>query len=305
MSAPVLPRGHDKYEELAVAWALDALEPADQEIFEEHRGGCDPCALTVFATLEVATELAYGVPDVAPPPRLRQQLLAAAADLPSPARSPESGPAGSGGRHRSADPDPASGSPSYGPGDGHAGTRPDGPRRPEGRRHDGVRTNIERPGGRERGGEDRRRTRRRLVWALAAAVLIGGSAVTTWEITRPAPVSAPAAEGDRVAALTAPDGGATVATIVTRTGKADVVTDGLRPNTGRGTSYYVWGVPAGDGGVPQVVGTFDVTADGLHSYPIRLTRSLDAFPVLAVSEEKAASNPAAPSGIIARGALGR
>src|ERR1700759_3918534 len=58
---------------------MDALESADQEIFESHRPGCAVCARTVVATLEVAAELAYGVPDIAPPVRLRSRLLPGAA----------------------------------------------------------------------------------------------------------------------------------------------------------------------------------------------------------------------------------
>ena len=137
---------------------------------------------------------------------------------------------------------------------------------------------------------------RRLAYVLAAAVLVVGSAVTTWEITRPAPVT------DRIAALSA--GSETIATVVAHQHGADVVTDMLPPNTGRGTAYYVWGVPAEDGGTPQVVGTFEVTTAGLHSYPLRLTRSLDGYPVLAISEERAGSTPSAPSGVLGKGALG-
>ena len=134
------------------------------------------------------------------------------------------------------------------------------------------------------------------MYALAAAVLVVGSAVTTWEVTRPAPNT------ERIAALSA--GNATIATVVAHQHEADVVTDTLAPNTGRGTAYYLWGVPAEDGATPQVVGTFEVTATGLHSYPVRLTRPLDGYPVLAISEEKAGSTPAAPSKVLGKGALG-
>jgi Anti-sigma-K factor rskA len=136
---------------------------------------------------------------------------------------------------------------------------------------------------------------RRLAYALAAAVLVVGSAVATWEVIRPAPVT------DRIAALSS--GSETIATVVAHQHGADVVTDMLPPNTGRGTAYYVWGVPADDGGTPQVVGTFEVTTAGLHSYPLRLTRSLDGYPVLAISEEKTGSTPSTPSGVLGKGAL--
>ena len=78
MSTPTLPTDHDEYEALAVAWAVNALEPADQAIFEAHRDGCERCTRAAYAALDIAAELAYGVPDVAPPARLRERVLTAA-----------------------------------------------------------------------------------------------------------------------------------------------------------------------------------------------------------------------------------
>ena len=63
-------------------------------------------------------------------------------------------------------------------------------------------------------------------------------------------------------------------------------------------------MPAG-GADASVVGRFEVTAAGLHSYAVRLVRPADGYPVLAISAEPAGSTPAEPSGVIARGALGR
>lgn len=147
------------------------------------------------------------------------------------------------------------------------------------------------------------RGRRRALSVLVVAALVGLSAVTTWQVTRPAPAAVVAA--DRVAALVTQAGERTLATVVVRAGRADVVTDGLAPNAGRNTEYVVWGVPAGESGRPRVVGTFVVTAEGLQSYPVRLTQPLDGYPVLAVSEEAAGSTPTAPNRVLARGALGR
>ena len=47
-----------------------------------------------------------------------------------------------------------------------------------------------------------------------------------------------------------------------------------------------------------------MTTAGLHSYPVRLTRPLDGYPVLAISEEKAGSTPTTPSSVLGKGALG-
>ena len=260
MSTRTLSTHHDEYEALAVAWAVRALEPADQAMFEAHRGGCERCLRAADAALETAAALAYGVPEVAPPARLRERVLAEAVPH---GRNVQS----------VANPNRADGPPAARPRRG--GHRPGGagPGR--------LAPAMRRP--------------RRLAYALAAAVLVVGSAVTSWEVIR-----APAA--DRIAALSAGNG--TIATVVAHQYDADVVTDMLPPNTGRSTAYYVWGMPAEDGGAPQVVGTFEVTTTGLHSYPLRLTRPLDGYPVLAISEERAGSTPAAPSNVLGKGALG-
>jgi hypothetical protein len=315
VSTPTLPTDHDEYEALAVAWAVNALEPADQAIFKAHRDGCERCMRAAYAALDVATELAYGVPDVVPPARVRERVLAAAVPQTLPAQ-----PSAAASRFESPpavrpapgdDAGRADGRPAARPAPGDDAGRSDG--RPAARPAPGDeagRSDGRPAAGPAPGDEARRRPkgagpgrmaralrgRRRLLYALAAAVLVAGSAVTTWETTRPVPVA------DRIAALSAGNG--TVATVVAHQHGADVVTDTLPPNAGRGTAYYVWGVPAKDGGTPQVVGTFEVTATGLHSYPLRLTRSLDSYPVLAISEEQAGSTPAAPSGVLGKGALG-
>jgi hypothetical protein len=367
VSTPTLPTDHDEYEALAVAWAVNALEPADQAVFEVHRDGCERCARAANAALDIAAELAYGVPDVAPPARLRERVLAGAlphipegqADArpgqlgPPPAARPAPDgatdraenqrtvrPASSDDKtdraenQRTVRPasddktDRAESERTVGPASDDKTDRSESQRtarpasdgeadRAEGRRAVGSASggHAGRSGSRlgessGSGGEAGRRPRgagpgrmaramrgpRRLAYALAAAVLVVGSAVATWEVTRPAPVT------DRIAALSA--GSETIATVVAHRHGADVVTDMLPPNTGRGTAYYVWGVPAKDGGTPQVVGTFEVTAAGLHSYPLRLTRSLEGYPVLAISEERAGSTPSAPSGVLGKGALG-
>jgi len=411
VSTPTLPTDHEEYEALAVAWAFNALEPADLAVFEAHRHGCERCTRAAYAALEIAAELAYGVPDAAPPPRLREQVLSAAIQqrpndqlTARPSRSedvPTTRPASQGGTDR-LDSRPAARPASRDETDGFEGRpaappasrdetdgfegRPAAPPasrdetdgfegRPaappasrdetegfEGRSaashlddrtdgrvsrptssdyavrsksppasasvaNGGVDVQGRRPDGRAAGGDDartggpsvgRRASRdeaarrpkgsgpgrmarglhgpRRLVYALAAAVLVAGSAITTWEVTRPAAVT------DRIAAIIAGDG--TVATVVAHQHSADVLTSALPPNSGRGTEYYLWGVPAEDGATPQIVGTFQVTTTGLHSYPLRLTRSLDGYPVLAVSEERAGSTPSAPSRVLGKGALG-
>jgi anti-sigma-K factor RskA len=325
VSTRTLPKGHDEYQALAVAWAIDALEPADEEIFETHRDGCDHCAVTVFATLEVAAELAYAVPDIEPPPLLRHRVLAAATPVmrdgldglgadgstfdrrpggPRRSGSRADGDTSRAGRATGGADGASGGAETGGAGGGPVGGRAAGAGSGADRRPNGPQsfTSPDKRAARRQARAPLSEKGRRLVSALVAAALVGVSAVTTWEVTRPTSAVAPA---DRVATLSANAGQETVLTIVVRGRRADVVTDGLRPNTDGGTSYYLWGVPPGRGGIPQVVGTFDVTTSGLHSYPVRLTRSLGDYAVLAVSEERAGSTPTAPSSVLARGALDR
>src|ERR671938_924415 len=65
---------HQRWDELAVGWALHALEPEDEAVFAAHLPGCDRCARTVAETLEVMVSLAREVPSADPPPELRRRL---------------------------------------------------------------------------------------------------------------------------------------------------------------------------------------------------------------------------------------
>jgi anti-sigma-K factor RskA len=58
---------HGEFEELAAGYALGALEPDDEAIFQRHLGGCPTCAANVRELEGVAAQLAYAVPPVQPP----------------------------------------------------------------------------------------------------------------------------------------------------------------------------------------------------------------------------------------------
>jgi anti-sigma factor RsiW len=60
---------------LSGAYAVDALDPAERALFEEHLGSCNACQAEV-ASLQEATALLGGLEDAAPPPALRDHLLA-------------------------------------------------------------------------------------------------------------------------------------------------------------------------------------------------------------------------------------
>ena len=94
MSEPIDPREqlseHGEWDALAVAWALSALDPEDEERFAEHLPECTRCTATVRESLYTVADLAYALPDEAPPPSLKARLMAAVAAEPrTPGAAPE------------------------------------------------------------------------------------------------------------------------------------------------------------------------------------------------------------------------
>jgi hypothetical protein len=70
---------HDRWEELAAGWALDALEPEDEHAFTEHVRHCERCRRDLAGFSDVAGHLAYAADAAEPPPELGARILAAAA----------------------------------------------------------------------------------------------------------------------------------------------------------------------------------------------------------------------------------
>jgi anti-sigma-K factor RskA len=94
VSEPIDPREqlgeHGEWDALAVAWALSALDPEDEERFAEHLPGCTRCTATVRESLYTVADLAYALPDEAPPPSLKARLMTAVAAEPrTPGAAPE------------------------------------------------------------------------------------------------------------------------------------------------------------------------------------------------------------------------
>jgi anti-sigma factor RsiW len=65
--------------ELSAAYALDALDDGERERYEAHLASCEDCRNELATLSETAGLLAWGVESPAPPPELRDRLLAAAA----------------------------------------------------------------------------------------------------------------------------------------------------------------------------------------------------------------------------------
>ena len=293
MSAPRDRRRgeHESFDELAVGWALHALEPEDEELFAAHLPTCPRCRQTVGETTDVMGALAGDLPPVHPPERLRERLRAAVEEteqLFRPAREDERTP-----------PVPP--------------VPPAVPDRP---------APVYRFEAQARGAhrapfpvdavDPRSSWRRVLPNALVAAAVAAILALGTWNVVlgsaREEARADAAEQAELVDALLTPGratiapltaDGATLATVVAREGQVQVVTQGLRPNDVRDQTYVVWGLGSG---TAAPLGTFDVTSPQPALRTVGSGPSgLDAYTGYAVSLEPGRSAPPEPSRIVASG----
>ena len=65
--------------DLTAAYAIDALDAAETEAYEEHLSQCEQCRAELAGLQEAATALAFGTVAPPPPARLRGAILEAAA----------------------------------------------------------------------------------------------------------------------------------------------------------------------------------------------------------------------------------
>ena len=291
MNAPLDPRRgeHGAFDELAVGWALHALEPEDEELFAAHLPTCPRCRQTVAETTDVMGALAGDLPPADPPERLRERLRAAVEEvdqLPSPDRDGD----------RPARPVPP--------------VAADGPtpeRRPEVRSWGAHRAPL--PLG---AADPQSSWRRVLPSALVAAGVAAVLALGTWNVVlssaRDEAQATAAEQAELVDALLIPgqatiaplsDGGTTVATVVAREDRVQVVAHGLAPNDVQDQTYVVWGTAAGSA---TPLGTFDVTSP----QPVLWTvgsgaPGLDAYTGYAVSLEPGREMPSEPTEVVAQG----
>jgi anti-sigma factor RsiW len=68
----------DDIHELTAPYALDALDPQAEREFEEHLRDCERCREEVAMLRGTAASLAHDAPAMAPPPELRDRILATA-----------------------------------------------------------------------------------------------------------------------------------------------------------------------------------------------------------------------------------
>ncbi|MGY1814141.1 anti-sigma factor domain-containing protein [Blastococcus sp. SYSU D00820] len=288
---------HERFDELAVGWALHSLEPEDEDVFAAHLPGCPRCARTVAETTEVMRALAGDLPPAEPGEGLRDRLRAAVEeteqvvrpssplDLPDDAfdAGPDAEPAPPappGGRRRSDR--PATGFPAY-------------------------RSPVPVPT------PPRAAWRRVLPNALVAAAVAAILGLGTWNVllaTSRDEVAATAAEqadildsllqpGTATIAPVADADGHEVATVVARDAQMQVITQGLEVNDRESTTYVVWGM-GGDDPVP--LGTFDVVRSQIDLRTVgSASTGLDDFGGFAISIEPGRQAPSAPTEVVANG----
>ncbi len=67
---------HDRWADSVAAWALGALPESERRPFEEHLSGCAVCREDADELRRAADALPGAVPQVAPPPAVRERVMA-------------------------------------------------------------------------------------------------------------------------------------------------------------------------------------------------------------------------------------
>jgi hypothetical protein len=268
MSAEQTPHEHSPFDELAVGWALHALEPEDEALFVAHLAGCERCAVTVSETRDVMAAMATDLPQPEPSEGLLQRIRAAVGEteqLPA----PEAGTA----------------APAAQP--VHAVTGPPAQAEPR----SGWRRAL--PVG--------------LVAAAVAAILGLGLWNVVLASDREK-LQATVSQQDAVMnGLLAPgratiapmeDHGKAVATVVARGDEVDVIIHGLSVNDTKSNTYVLWGMD----GTPQPLGTFDVTSSQLAMKTVGSgATGFDQYGTYGISLEPGRKAPSLPTGVVATG----
>ena len=263
---------HAALDELAVGWALHALEPEDEALFAVHLPGCSRCAATVAETTEMMGAMARDLPAAEPSEGLRSRLRAAVETAEQrPGRADPAAPAGNA-------PGPA------------LDPVPELPPDPE----------------------HRPLWRRALPATLVAAAVAAIVGLGLWNVflatSKERLQETVASQEEVMAAVLDPgqatiaslqDDGRTVATVVARPDEVQVVTSGLAVNQPETTSYVLWGMGEGD---PVALGTFDVSRSQIDVRSVgSASTDLDGFPQYGISLEPGQEAPSSPTAVVATG----
>jgi anti-sigma-K factor RskA len=290
---------HDVFDELAVGWALHALEPEDEAVFALHLPDCARCARTVAETSDVMAALATDLPVAEPSPELRDRLRSAVerTEQVQPPAVPEPPPAEPA---RRAVPDPWE-------------QRVEQPRGVPGEERRATGFPHYEPRRALGAGDDRPTWRRLVPSAFVAAAVAAVLGLGTWAVVlgddRDRAESVVAEQSQIMDALLQPGhatvapvsdpGGHRVATVVARDGQVQVVTSGLQANNVFTTTYVVWGMGEGS---PVPLGTFDVVQPHTDLRTVGSEQTgLDDYNAYAISLEPGRQAPATPSDVVANG----
>jgi hypothetical protein len=265
------PDGHP---ELAVAWALHALDPEDDAEFAEHLATCDACRRIVAETEEVGALLGAAVEPAEPPASLRARILEAA----------------------EADPTPV---PATGGNEASLLSSSD---------RDATSSNVV-PLRRRR----RIVAGLAVAAAAALVVVIGGLVNANRDLAQERDAAAAQADRSRQvvelvdaaarpgtphAVLASADGGF-VGLVVDRGAGPEFLATGLPPNDGAHT-YVLWGLA---GGRPVGLQAFDMSGSGPVTASVPSMSADARFAGFAVSYEPGRTVPATPTQVVASGQL--
>jgi anti-sigma-K factor RskA len=256
---------HQPFDELAVGWALHALEPEDEAVFAAHLRNCDRCAETVAGATEAMAAMAADLPQAEPSDALRLRLHQAVAETEQlPARVPV------------AEPVPAP-----------VRTLGSAPSARKGRRRRLLPALVAAAAAAIVGLG---------VWNV---VLNDDRQELQSTVASQSAVMEALMDPHRATLAPLGDDGQPVVTVVPRGDELEVVAHGLAVNDADSTSYVVWGLR---GGQPIPLGTFDVKGSQARMQTVGsgLT-GLGQYDEYAVSLEPGQEAPSAPTDVVATG----
>ena len=267
MTSSQTPPEHAHYDELAVGWALHALEPEDEAFFLAHLAACERCPVTVSETQDVMSAMATDLPQAEPSEGLLQRIRAAVEET---------------------EQLPATVTPVASAVPARVVALP-------------------RPVAEPRPGWRRALPMGLIAAAVAAIVGLGlwNVVLSSDRQELQATVAEQGAVMNGLLtpgrATIAPldEHGKAVATVVARGDEVDVITHGLSVNDAKSTTYVLWGM---GGETAQPLGTFDVTSAQMSMKTVGsgLT-GFDQYGTYGISLERGRKAPSFPTTVVATG----